>query len=239
MERPGAELGEIPLGSALRTLVSTRSYLLLQLGGALWVMAGYGVSAWMPAFFERVHGLERHVMGTWLGLIGLGCGLTGTFLGGWASDVLSRRDARWFLWLPTLITAGGLPFTILFLLAPEPGIAFAFYAPHALIHAMYAGPIYALMQAVVKVRLRALAAAAHLFTVNLIGLGFGPLLVGALNDALRPSYGDGAIRYTMLGAASVALIACVFFLLGARHVRADLAQRGAESTSAPAHGGHR
>jgi hypothetical protein len=73
----------------------------------------------------------------------------------------------------------------------------------------------------------------HLFTVNFVGLGLGPLVVGALNDALRPSLGDGAIRYTMLSAAAVHLSTCVFLLIAARHVRGDLARQAAPVPWAP------
>jgi predicted MFS family arabinose efflux permease len=227
MDHADADQRELPLAPALRALLATRSYVWLQVGGAIHVFGSYGVSLWMAAYFQRVHGVELHVVGTYLGSIGLVCGLLGAFLGGWASDRLSQRDARWFLWLPILATLAALPFTALFLLAPDARPAFAFYAPHALINAMYAGPIYAMTQAVMRQRLRALAAAVHLFSVNLIGLGLGPLFVGALNDALRPSMGDGAIRYTMLAAASGHALACIFLLIAARHVRADLARRDA------------
>jgi MFS family permease len=227
MDRPGTDLGGQPLGAALRALITTRSYVYVQLGGSLYLFGGYGVTAWLAAYFERVHGVELRVVGTYVGLIGLAAGLAGSFLGGWTGDRLVQRDARWFVWLPILTILVQFPFTVLFLLAPSAGHAFAFYAPQALIGAMYGGPIYAMTQAVVRVRLRALAAAVHLFTVNLIGLGFGPMLVGALNDALRPSLGDGAIRYTMLVAASAYLVTCVFLLLAARHVRGDLARQEA------------
>jgi MFS family permease len=227
MDRPGTALDELPLRAALRELASTRSYVYLQLGGALYVFGGYGLAIWIAAFFHRVHGVELGVVSTRIGLIGLVCGLTGSFLGGWACDRLSRRDPRWFLWQPALTTAIAFPFTALFLLAPSAGQAFAFYAPHALIGAMYAGPIYAMTQAVVKVRVRALAAAVHLFTVNAIGLGLGPLVVGALNDALRASHGAGAIRYTMLLASTSHLAVCAILLFAARHVRSDLARQAA------------
>ena len=225
MDRPGTDLEGLSVSAALRTLATTRSYLYLQLGGCCYVFGSYGVSTWLAAYFQRVHGVPLQVVGTWIGLIGLVCGLAGSFVGGWAGDVLSRRDPRWLVWVPLSTVVGALPFTTLFLLAPSAGQAFAFYAPHALISAMYVGPIFAVTQAIVKVRLRALAAAVHLFTVNLVGLGFGPFVVGALNDALRPGMGDGAIRYTMLLAACGHLGTCVFLLLAARHVRADLARQ--------------
>jgi MFS family permease len=227
MERPGTELELPALGEGLRALAATRSYVYIQLGGSLSVFAGYGVNMWLAAFFQRVHGMELSAVGLRIGLIGLACGLGGSFIGGFASDRLSQRDPRWYLWLPTLTSFLALPFTVLFLLAPTADLSFAFYVPHALIGAMYAGPIYALTQSIVRVRLRALAAAVHLFTVNLIGLGLGPLVVGALNDALRPSMGDGAIRYTMLLAAVAHLGTCALLLVGVRHVRSDLARQAA------------
>jgi predicted MFS family arabinose efflux permease len=230
MDRSGADLAELPLGESLRALLTTRSYLHLQLAGALHVFGGYAIAMWLAAFFQRVHGLELHAVATWLGGMGLVCGLGGSLLGGWICDQLVQRDARWFLWQPLLTTLLALPFTALFLLAPTSGQSLASYVPHALLGAMYGGPIYAMTQAVVKVRQRALAAAVHLFTVNAVGLGLGPLVVGALNDALRAEHGDGAIRYTMLLAGTGGhLLACIFLVLATRHVRGDVEKQARPS----------
>lgn len=228
MDHPGADLSELPLLEGLRSLLATRSYVLLQLGGSLHVLAGYGVSVWLAAFFHRVHGVELQQIGHWLAAAGLVCGLGGSFLGGWASDRLSQRDPRWYLGLPIATTLISMPITVLFLLAPRFEYALAAYAPHALVGAMYAGPIYAMTQAVVPVRLRALAAAVHLAVVNLVGLGLGPPIVGALNDALRPEYGDGAIRYTMLlTSLGGHLLACLLFAPALAFLPGDVARRAA------------
>jgi hypothetical protein len=64
-----------------------------------------------------------------------------------------------------------------------------------------------------------------MFVGNLIGLGLGPVAIGAMNDALRASYGDFAIRYTMLVAVITNVVACIFYLIGARSVRRDIAER--------------
>ena len=63
--------------------------------------------------------------------------------------------------------------------------------------------------------------------MNLLGLGLGPMLIGALNDALQADYGDLAIRYTMLLAALTNVAACAFYMLAGRHVTADIARRDA------------
>lgn len=92
----------------------------------------------------------------------------------------------------------------------------------------HVAPVYAMNQAVVKVRTRSLAVAIQLLVVNLFGLGLGPVVVGALNDALRPEYGDGAIRYTMMIAAVTHVMACVFYFVSARTVREDIDRQNAE-----------
>ena len=73
-------------------------------------------------------------------------------------------------------------------------------------------------------RARALAVAIHLLCVNLLGLGLGPLIIGALNDFLRESHGELAIRYTMIVAVVANALACSFYVIGARSVRDDIAR---------------
>ena len=60
------------------------------------------------------------------------------------------------------------------------------------------GPLFAATQTLVPPRMRAMSIAIVLFSSNLIGLGFGPLAVGALSDALRPALGEESLRYALL-----------------------------------------
>ena len=46
--------------------------------------------------------------------------------------------------------------------------------------------------------MRAMAAAIMMFFQNLVGIGLGPLVVGILNDALEPTWGEEAVRYSLL-----------------------------------------
>jgi hypothetical protein len=65
-----------------------------------------------------------------------------------------------------------------------------------LLNSMWYGPLFACVQGVVAPRNRALAAAVILFVLNLIGLGFGPTLVGWASDVFAAqsftSQGAGA-----------------------------------------------
>jgi MFS family permease len=77
-------------------------------------------------------------------------------------------------------------------------------------------------QGLVKVRMRAVASATLLTILNLVGLGLGPLLVGAMNDRLAPSHGPEAIRYSLLAMAIAGALASIFFVLCSRTLRDEL-----------------
>jgi hypothetical protein len=74
--------------------------------------------------------------------------------------------------------------------------------------------------------MRAMAAAIMVFMLNLVGMGLGPLIVGALNDWLTPSYGVEAVRYSLTFAVVPHALAAIFNLLAARHLIADLRTAG-------------
>jgi len=211
--------------TAVRSLFAKRAYLWLQFGGAAHAIVGTGFAMWVYQFAIRVHGLSMQQASQSIGGVTLVFGVMGVVLGGWLADRLSGRDPRWFLWLPALQALLGLPFVFAFLSLDAIGLSLAAYAIFWALYAGYAAPIYALMQALADARTRALAVAAHLFLVNLIGTTLGPLLVGLVNDLLRPLYGDRSIRYSMLLVAGVNGISAAFYLLAARTVRADIAAR--------------
>jgi MFS family permease len=226
-EATASDLAALPFGEAIRHLMKQRSYVWLQIGGALHALSAYGLGVWLAPFLMRVHGMEIHVIGSWLGGIALLAGIPGLLLGGFASDRLAPRDPRWYLWIPMLSAVLATPFTVTFLFHPDPSVAMLFWIGHTLLAMGFSAPTFAMTQAVVKVGARSMAVAAHLLVVNLLGLGLGPVVIGALNDALHDDFGDLAIRYTMLLAALTNVVACIFYVLSARTVTRDIANRDA------------
>ena len=219
--RPAVE--PLPFREAVGLLVRNRTFLWLQFGGALHAVSAYGLGVWLAPFLIRIHGLELPTIGTWLGFNALFAGTFGMFLGGWAADRLTPRDPRWYLGVPAVSAILTTPFTLLFLFLENPNWALVCYVAHTVVGMGYSAPVYAVTQSIVRLRARSLAVAIHLFVVNLIGLGAGPVIIGWLNDLLHADYGVAAIRYTMTLAALTNLVACLFYWLSARNVRADLA----------------
>jgi hypothetical protein len=60
------------------------------------------------------------------------------------------------------------------------------------------------------------------FVLNIIGLGLGPLTVGAVSDALAPSMGVDSIRWAIMSTAIAAVVGAAFYFNAARYVREDL-----------------
>lgn len=229
-QRGQSEAGPVDTRSAsvpevARFLLSRRSFVFVQIAGSIHGFAAYGLAIWAPAFLGRVHGMEPAEIGTALALVAGPGGAAGVFLIGKLSDWLSPRDARWYLWLPTLTALLPLPFTIGFLLLEEPFWALACYIPHTFLGSGYVSPKYALTQAVVKVRMRAQAVAVMMLCTNLIGLGAGPQAVGILSDHFSGRFGAHSLRYALLTVVVFNVVAAGLYLVAARTVRADIAAR--------------
>jgi MFS family permease len=217
--------GALPtVSEVVRFLAARRSFRHLSLGIGFTAFAGYAFAFWAPQFLRRVHAMSSGELGTKIG-IGLGVGgALGSVLAGVAADRLGRRDVRWWMWVPAIASAGPLPFTLAFLLVPNPNWALLVSFPGVVIAAMYQGPVFSTVQTLAPVRMRAVAAGALMFVTNIIGLALGPQSVGWLNDYVFSAYGDEAVRYSLLSVLLVMGVwSAVHFLLAARALPGDLA----------------
>jgi MFS family permease len=212
------------LREALLFLAKCPSFLWLTAAVSVQSLSGYGFIAWSPAFLGRVHDVPTLEIGYVMGMtIGI-CGTAGAYLGGKLSDRFSVRDPRWAMRWPAIQSISAVPFVLVFVLSEDRTLALLGFAPFYLLGAMYVGPMLSTTQALVPNTMRATASAILLFLVNMIGLGFGPLFVGMMNDAWSDQYGAEAIRYSLLVMGIAGGFASVLFYMTSRHLPADLAR---------------
>jgi hypothetical protein len=83
------------------------------------------------------------------------------------------------------------------------------------------GPVLSTVQHIVPPNMRVTASAIFLFIINLIGIGLGTPLIGALSDATRVRFGTESLRYAIVAGTAFYLIAAGLLLLASRSLKAD------------------
>lgn len=227
--------------AAMRELASKRSFWLAAVGASLTSFTTFGHQAFYGSFFlrnhaEQVAALSAAVDATtgWdlgqVGLIGLALGLMigiagvlGTFLGGACADRLGAKDKRAYMDVPAAAVSIGVPFAAAAFLSGNAVAALVLLFVPTLLKSFWYGPVFATAQSLVPPRSRATAAALLLFIVNLIGLGLGPLIIGAMSDALAIRLGEGdGLRWALALSSGSGLISACCFIAARRTLRADM-----------------
>jgi len=230
----GLSDGEIGTGSppplmiALRSLLERPAFVLLVPAMVSIGIAEYSLFLWLPSYFERTFDQPTIKVGAWLTLFqGLPL-LVGTMAGGILADRLIVRDRRWLAWLPMsacVVAAVSIAFIFM---SSRLEIALAMLVLPSVALGLYLAPSYAMIQAVAGRRSRATAVATFTLAVNLLGLGLGPVLVGALSDLLHSALGDQSLRYALLAVCPIYMTAAGFFFLAARALLPSIASAANE-----------
>ena len=219
-----ADLSVQPLREVMAFIWSLHSIRHVIIAASLQTLTLAGWGAWQATFLIRVHGLTLTQAGLALGLIAGVAGGLGTFGGGWLSDRLSSRDPRWYLWLPALGALISIPFSLVAFSTDSVSLALCLIALASLGNHMYSAVGHAVVQSLVKPRMRAVMSAVALFGMNLLGFGVGPWAVGVISARLG---GGEALRDAMLWVSLFMLWGCVHYVLAARSYRRDLQAKNA------------
>jgi predicted MFS family arabinose efflux permease len=211
-------------GDTLRFMARKPTFRQTTWAGSLYTASAYGFNVWGPSFLIRIHGWGEAQAGPWFGIATGLTGIVGTIVAGRISDRLWRRDPRWAPWIGSIGGVAMLPFSLGFLLAPDPWLALACYSAQVFLSTFWMGPTFATVQGLAQPRMRAQSAALILLTVNVLGMGLGPQVIGLLSDALTPSFGDDALRWALLVPVACAPWAALHGWLASRTLRRDLAQ---------------
>ncbi len=210
------------LWQVVKLLYSMKTFVYLSFASGLHTFCIYGLFNWEPSFLARLHGMKNTDIGIALGLI-FGCtGAMGTFAGGFLTDHFGKKDRRWYLKIPAYAIIITIPFVIGMLFLPATSLSLVCLGVCSFLYSMYLGPAIAVTHTLVPAGMRALSSAILFLVINLIGLGFGPLVVGIISDVLTPSLGTESLRWAMSFLSVVSIAAIALFFGAARNLRQDL-----------------
>lgn len=178
----------------------------------------FGMVAWLPTFLVRAHGMPLASVGLYLAVV-IGCaGAIGTIAAGRLADRYGVRNPSWMAWVPGLLLLLAKPFAIAGLLTGSTQLALLLLIVPCIVGAAYVAPTIAVLHGRLDVRQRPIASALLLFGMNFIGMGLGPLIVGAVSDAwggMGAGLTAGLIAVQFFGIAGIAI-----FVWAGRRMRA-------------------
>lgn len=161
----------------------------------LWAALGCGFSAfvgyvaltWNAAYMQRTMAMTSDDTALWYALmLAIAMGL-GTWVSGAVTDFLAKRSKVWYALVPGIAMAASAPFWYFFVMATDWRVALMILSVPTFLTIMYLAPALALIQNSVKPSQRTMAGAILLMVLNMIGLGGGPTLAGAISSNLTLS----------------------------------------------------
>ena len=207
--RGGAQAQPTPVAAIFRFILSHKLvYLPLFIGMGLRTAQMFGMQMWGPAFYGRTYGWSPSQVGYVSGLSIFVAMPIGLALGSWLAEHYWKTgvhdgNVRVVVW-STLIS---VPFGIAGPLMPTPWLAVGCLLIANLTSIMAASPENAAIQTVTPNRLRGQMTFLFLFIMNVIGMGFGPMIIGALNQYV---FGEAGIRLSLAAAAAFMGIPAIY-----------------------------
>ena len=221
------------LGEAVRELRNKPSFWWLAGAAATAAMVTTGHAAFYGSYFLRQHSaaladLLPHLgavssVGLILGVVTGVSGIVGTLLGGYITDAAVKRNGRNYCRVPMIAMLVGAPAYASVLVFSDVRLAIVALILPSLCQGALLGATFAAVQTIVSPQVRATATAVLFFMINLIGLGFGPLLIGMLSDWYGASTDVATgLRWAMLTVAPITLVSAFCYWRADRWIGNDV-----------------
>jgi MFS family permease len=221
---PRGQRGAVEMRSLLQAfpiVASKPTFWLMAAAASSSSLAGYGLALWTPSVLERSFGLSLIGRGQFLAAIFLIGGTAGVFAGGWLADRLGQVDRSWYVKLPTIAWLITAPMFVLGLMAPEAWMAWLLLLIPNALNILWLGPVTTAVQHLVPRAMRSTASASFLLINNLIGLGVGPTLIGALSELFKERLGTEALRYAAISVVGFYVLASFLMFFAISRIRHD------------------
>ncbi len=195
-------------------------FLPLFLGFSCLAGAQYGLGAWAPSYFIRVHGWTQLDVGQMFGPVLMVAGPLGVISGGFAAErMLARGSQDATLKLPMIAALTAVPFAIAFPLMTSPILALALLGLVTFLGTVPFGAGVATFPLITPNRMRAQVMAVYLLIANLLSYSLGPTLIALITDHVFVD--EKSINFSLAIAVPLVMVAgAALILLAVRPYRA-------------------
>ncbi|GAB0151380.1 MFS transporter [Marinobacterium sp. BA1] len=203
-----ADTPPLSLVATLRSLWALKPYRYLILAAGMSTLGANAYGMWNATFLVRSHGLDLQQAGILAGFVGGGSAALGMLASGWMTDRLLSAHPRWQLLIPQTGHAIGIVAMATYLLWPADSTMTLFGNPvptamiwcalNGFFSVWWVGPCFSMITRLVSPDSRAVAMACQTVLVTLLGVGIGPLSVGAFSDLMTPLLATESLRYSLL-----------------------------------------
>lgn len=198
-------------------------------GLALASMALFAGGAFTAPFFMRVHELPLTTTAFYVAIISTTASTAGMSLGGFGIDFIARRGKRWYALLPCLGIAISVPLYLAGYGLDNHVAAVTLITIAGVFLFFHSVPTLVAFQNMVAPQQRTTAAFVYFFVSTMVGVGFGPPLLGLLSDLFAGASGiaDPAaasaigVRSALLASIGLYAWAALHYGLAARAIAAE------------------
>ena len=207
----------------LKSLAANPVFIRISVSFAMLTMIGYAMAFWLAPIMLRNFDVSLGKVGLYLGLTYIAAGIPAPLIGGYLTDYMAKRDARWLAWIPAIaivIVSVALWFCVM---ADSFEVFLSFFVLAYFVFMIPQGASLSLLQSSLGAGERAVGASFALIINSLIGAALGPLLVGMLSDAMAAGYGVKSLNYALIIVSiGASIIGSIFYLWTARAMSAEL-----------------
>jgi MFS family permease len=207
--------------NAFRLLAGQPVFWLISWGAAIAGVCSSAILFWLPSFMQRSQQMELVSSSQFVGSLVLIAGAVGLVAGGWLSEHFGVRDRGAYIRIPGIAFLVCTPIMAAGFFVSSLTLSFVLIVLALSLTYFYLGPCLATVQDLVPESMKSTAPACMLLIVNLVSLGAGPWLVGAISDIMMPAFGPEALRWALISTFPLYVVGGLMLIAASRIMKKD------------------
>lgn len=199
-----------PFMTTMRSLWSNNVFFRVVLANSFTNVPSFAFAIWLAPTLMRNFDVSSGEVGVYLGAVLFIGGVPAMILGGFLADFLATKNPKWRPWYCALAVMLTAPFWTFCLLSDSLEMTLALYVCGYILLVSTQGAAISMVQSSVLPTERGTASSISSLSINFLGYGIGPALIGVMSDNWADDYGSLSLNYAVILLAVVSLVIASF-----------------------------